>query len=69
MGYLLKKEMANIFSKRYRNKYLSDELGISGTYVSLILHRKQKVPKRIAIAFTKVINPEANINDYFEIVR
>lgn len=69
MGYILKEEIADIFSKRYRNKYLSDELGISGTYVSLILHRKQKIPKRIAIAFTKVIDPEANIDDYFEMVK
>ena len=69
MGYLLKKDMADIFSRKYKNKYLSDELGISGTYVSLILHRKQRVPKRIALAFTKIINQEANINDYFELAR
>lgn len=69
MGYLLKEEMANIFSKKYKNSYIAELIGLSGTYVSIIMHRKQKVPKRVAYAFAKAINPEAEINDYFDLVR
>lgn len=69
MGYLLKDEMAKLFSAKYKNSYIADGIGLSGTYISLILHRKQTVPKRVAYAFTKLINSEAEIDDYFELVR
>jgi hypothetical protein len=65
MGYLLKEDIATIINEKYKNSYFAKQLDLSGTYISLIVHRKQTVPKRIAYAFTKLINNEANIEDYF----
>ena len=69
MGYLLKEDIAKIINEKYKNSYFANKLGLSGCYISIIVHRKQKVPKRIAYSFTKAVNPEAEINDYFYIVR
>ena len=69
MGYLLKDGIAETFATKYKNSYIASGVGLSSTYVSLILHRKRAVPKRIAYAFTKVINSEAEIEDYFEYVK
>lgn len=65
MGYLLKDDIAKIIRERYKNSYFAKNLDLSNTYISIIVHRKQVVPKRIAYGFTKLINNEANIEDYF----
>ena len=69
MGYMLKKNVAEILRAKYKNGYIASIVGLSDTYVSLIFHRKRTIPKRLAYSFTKAINSEAEINDYFEIIR
>ena len=48
MGYLLKEDVATIINKKYKNSYFAKQLELSGTYISLIVHRKQPIPKRVA---------------------
>lgn len=67
MGYMLKTDIAKDIQEKYKNSYFTNKLGISNTYVSLIVHRKQKVPRRIAYAFTKAINVNAELEDYFSV--
>ena len=68
MGYILKKDVAEMVNSKFKNSYISNQLNLSGTYVSLIVHRKRTIPKRVAYAFTKLIDTEAEIEDMFELV-
>ena len=67
MKYLLKEEVAKKVRKMYKNMYFSETVGISRSYTSLILNRRRGCPKMVAYTITKAINPEAEINDYFEV--
>ena len=67
MGYILKEDTANEIRAKYRAGYIAEKLGLSKSYVSLILHRKRVIKKHIAYSFTKVIDSELEINDLFEI--
>lgn len=69
MGFILKKESADLITKKYKNSYISNQLNLSGTFVSQVLHRKKAVAKHTAYAFTKLINSEAEVEDIFEQVR
>ena len=69
MSYLLKREVAEDIKAKYKNSYISDKLGLSGSYVSLILHRHRPIPKRLAYSFTKAINEKYEIEDLFENVK
>jgi len=66
MAFILKENTAEEIKRKYKNGYIAQKLNLSGTYISLILHRKRPVAKHMAYAFTKVINSEAEINDLFE---
>lgn len=66
MGYLLKKEVADDIREKYKNSYITKKLGLSGPYISTILHRKRPIQKHIAYSLTKVISENAEINDFFE---
>ena len=67
--YVLKEEIAEQLKRKYRGDYFAKEIGISNTYISLILNRKKTCPKRIAYCITKVINNEAEIEEYFERIK
>ena len=67
MKYLLKEDMAEIIKNTYKNSYIIEKLDLSGTYVSLILHRKKPIAKYMAFAFAKAINNDAEIEDYFAV--
>ena len=67
MGYILKEDIAEQIRLKYKNSYISTKLGLSQTYISLILHRKRAIPKHMAYSFTKVINSELEIDDLFEL--
>lgn len=69
MGYILKDGVAENIREKYKTGYISTKLGLSNTYVSLILHRKRIIPKHVAYSFTKLLNSDAEINDYFKLVR
>ena len=64
--YLLKEEVIKELREKYREDYFAKEVGISKTYVSLIFNRRRECPKRIAFCIAKVINNNAEIDDYFE---
>lgn len=66
MNYKLKEEIAKEISKTYKNSYISEKIGISSTYTSLIIHRHITIPKRLAYCFAKAINSEYEIEDLFE---
>lgn len=68
MGYVLKEEEAEKIRSKYRNSYIAENVGLSQVYVSVILHRKRPIPKRLAYAFTKTIDSELEINDLFEFI-
>ena len=65
MKYLLKEEKAEEIRKKYHTSYLKEASGISTCYVSLIKNRKRAVPKRVAIAFTKAIDNNLEVEDLF----
>ena len=69
MGYILKEEIANIIKEKYKTSYIANKLGLSVCYISLILHRNRIVNKHIAYSFSKVINNEAEVDDYFDAVK
>lgn len=66
MNYSLKEEVSKEFRKKYKNQYIVDNIGMSKTYISLILNRKRNCPKRVAFAITKLIDSKAEITDFFE---
>ena len=68
MNYLIKEDVAKKIKFMYKWKYFMDELGISKSYLSLVMTRKKAIPKRSAFAFTKLIDKDADILDYFEMV-
>lgn len=67
MGYFLKEDVSNIIRKTYKNIYFKEKLDLSGTYISMILHRKKPIAKHMAFAFVKAIHNNADIEDYFEL--
>lgn len=69
MGYILKKQKAEVIRSKYKNSYFVNNLDLSNTYISLIVNRKQHIPKRVAIAFTNIIDKNASINDIFDEVK
>lgn len=66
MSYSLKEEVSKEFRKKYKNQYIVDNIGMSKTYISLILNRKRNCPKQVAFAITKLIDSEAEVTDFFE---
>ena len=66
MKYLLKKEASEMIRSKVRNKYISEQVGLSMCYVSLIVNRHRPIPKRLAYTFTKVIGLNYEIEDLFE---
>ena len=66
MSYLLKPSVAEEIKLKYKNSYISEKLGLSGSYVSLIIHRHRSIPKRLAYSFTKAINEKYEIEELFE---
>lgn len=64
--YLMKENEAKKIKKRFKGVFLAKEVGISPSYISLILDGKKTCPKRTAFCLTKVIDNEAEIEDFFE---
>ena len=66
MSYILKDVAAKSIRAKYKNSYISEKLGLSGSYVSLVLNRRRAIPKHVAYSFTKIISSDAEIKDLFE---
>lgn len=68
MSYLLKEDKAKEIRQKYKNSYISEELGLTKPYISTILHRTRPIKKHLAYCFTKVVDSDLEINDLFEVV-
>ena len=66
--YILKEDMSKMIRSKFKNTYISNTLGLSATYVSLVLNRHKSIPKRMAYSFTKLISSEYEIEDLFDVV-
>jgi hypothetical protein len=66
--YIFKKEEAEVIKRKYKGQYICDIVGISATYLSLILNRKKTCPKTTAYSITKCLNKNAEISKYFDLV-
>ncbi len=64
--FILKEKEAERIKRKYKETYIAEEVGISTTYVSLILARKKTCPKRTAFCIAKTISENAEIDDFFE---
>jgi len=60
--YEFKKDVINVFNQAA----IAREVGITTETVNRIFNRKQKCSKRTAYCICKVINKNAEIEDYFE---
>ncbi len=67
MNYMIKEEYAKAWKSKYKQGYIADQVGISDTYISLILCRKKACPKRIAYCLTKLVDKDKEITDFFEV--
>ena len=63
--YLFRKEKVEEITKRFKIKQLAKEIGIHEVQLSRIIHNKSKTSKPVAYIFTKLVDKEAEINDYF----
>lgn len=66
--YMIKKEVVKEFKKKYKQEYIAREVGISKAYVSLIFSQKKTCSKKTAYCITKLLNSDAEITDFFEVV-
>ena len=63
--YIMKEEEAEKIKRKYRQNYIAEEVGLSITYISLILSGKKSCPKRTAYCITKTIDENSEIEDLF----
>jgi len=63
--YLFKKGSKEEITKKLKISYLADNTGLSRVYLSNIINSKVAVKKAIAYCITKLIDKEAEIQDYF----
>jgi len=63
--YMFKENVVNVFNQRS----IAREIGVSFETINRIFNRKQKCSKTIAYCICKVINPNAEIEDYFEMYK
>lgn len=63
--YLFKKTLKEEITRKYKIKYIADNVGISTVYLSNILNGKVQIKKAIAYCIVKTLDKEAEIEDYF----
>ena len=66
MKYIIKKEVGEVIKKKYKCLYLSKQLGVSQSYLSLLVNGKIHCPKVVAYTFSKILNENYEIEDLFE---
>ena len=64
--YRFKKEL--FMNIKINQKNLADEIGLSRQYINGVINNKYNCRKIVAYAMTKLINSDAEISDYFEMV-
>ena len=66
MKYRIKPEVARNIKITFKGGFFLTELGISKSYLSQVLNGKKMIPRMSAYAFTKLINSDARIIDFFD---
>lgn len=66
MSYILKKDKADEIKIKHKCKTLADDLGKTQSYISLLINQKITCPKTTAIAFTKMVDENLQIEDLFD---
>jgi len=64
--YYIKEEKVNEIKKNFKGIDIAKKVGISPTYVSLVINGLKTCPKRTAFCLAKAFNNDAEIQDYFE---
>ena len=64
--YRFKKEL--FINIKINQKNLADEIGLSRQYINGVINNKYNCRKIVAYAMTKLIDSDAEISDYFEMV-
>lgn len=62
--YLFRNDVVNVFNQ----SAIAREVGLSVETVNRIFNRKQRCSKTTAYCICKIININAELNDYFELV-
>lgn len=63
--YKFKTEKYKEIIEKYKINGIADKIGITPTYLSLILNNKKECKKTVAYCIVKAIDSNAEINDYF----
>lgn len=63
--YMFKEDVINVYNQRA----IAREIGTSVETINRIFNRKQKCTKPIAYCICKIINQNAEIEDYFEVYK
>lgn len=63
--YKFKKDKYEEVINKYKIKGMAEKIGITATYLSLILNNKTECKKTVAYCISKAIDSEAEIEDYF----
>lgn len=63
--YLFKKELRDDVVRKFKISFIADDTGLSRIYISNILNSKVSIKKAIAYCITKLIDKDAEIDDYF----
>lgn len=65
--YRIKKEVYNNYKKYGDTRKIAKETGYSENYISQILNGRKFDRKMLAYIITKIINPNLEMNEVFEI--
>jgi len=63
--YLFKEEKKDEILLKFKIRHLANEIGIHEVQLYRILNNKSKTSKPVAYLFTKLIDKDAEIEDYF----
>lgn len=62
---MTKEELKEEITKKFKIKYIADNVGISTVYLSNILNSKVTIKKAIAYCITKMLDNNKEIDDFF----
>ena len=63
--YRIMKERGEWIKKRFRVRYIAYAVGVSPSYLSLVLSGKRCCSKSLAYCIVKTVDKESEIRDYF----
>lgn len=66
--YKFKKNKYDEVIAKFKIKGLAETIGITSTYLSMVLNNKINCKKTVAYCITKALNSEAEIDQFFEII-